>query len=103
MHYHLIVHRDDVYMTKHDRGVSPEFRERAHEVASTIDHLIENMAEEIVLEIPKGRDPCAIPPCVEEGDSVTLYGAFHGSCLSGTQMSLMLKGIESEYHPDGFL
>lgn len=102
MHHHLLVHPEDVYKARYDMGISAARRERAAEVADTIDALLEERPDE-VLRIPKETHPQKIPPDIQPGDSVTLYGAYLGTCLAGTQIKLTLQGVSNAFHPYGCL
>ena len=104
MHYHLIVHKEDVAFVASglNTTISKEQRELALQALATIDHLI-NSDSRNVLEIPKSKDSNQIPKEIKPGDSVTLYGAYLGMCLPATQITLVLMGINAEYHPQGII
>ena len=100
MQYNLVVHLDDVrYETRNMNGTDAS-RERALHALSSIEEIVD---EPNTLQILKGTDPRRIPLQIREGDSVTLYGAYHGSCLSSTQIALQLMNVKAEYHPEGFI
>ena len=100
MHYHLIVHKEDVYLEAKDMNVSKEKENLALCAQKTIEEILSKNLPN-VLEIPRGIDPRKIPECIKEKDSVTLYGARHGQCLSGALSALRIMGVSSEYHPNG--